>query len=69
MIIWVSTDSPKKEEIMKQFKIVIAETQYYEVYVEADTPSEAEDIACDTYGEDGNIFSTDVAVVNIEEEE
>lgn len=55
--------------IMKTFKIIIAETQYYEVYIEADTPSEAEDIACDTYGEDGNIFSTDVTVVNIEEEE
>ena len=54
---------------MAKYRVVIAETQYYEIYVEADTPSEAEDIACDTYGEDGDIFSTDVTVVNIEEEE
>ena len=53
---------------MKKYRVVVAETQYYEVYVEADTKEEAEEIAEDTYGCDGDIFSTDVNVTLIEEE-
>ena len=29
---------------MAKFRVVVTETQYYEVYVEADTKDEAEDI-------------------------
>lgn len=43
---------------MSKFRVVVAETQYYEVYVEANTQDEAEDIAYDTYGAEGCIFST-----------
>jgi hypothetical protein len=43
---------------MKKFRVVVMETQYYEVYVEADTEDKAKDIAYDTYGEDGCIFDT-----------
>ena len=53
---------------MAKYRVVIAETQYYEVYVEADTQEEAEDIAIDTYGEDGDIFQTDLEATLIEEE-
>jgi hypothetical protein len=53
---------------MKKFRVVVAETQYYEVYVEANTEEEAEDIAIDTYGEDGDIFSTELDATLVEEE-
>ena len=53
---------------MAKFRVVLTETQYYEVYVDADTQEEAEDIAYDAYGEDGDIFNTYVEVINIEEE-
>lgn len=53
---------------MAKFRVVIAETQYYEVYVEADTQEDAEDLAIDTYGEDGDIFQTDIEATLIEEE-
>ena len=53
---------------MAKFRVVVTETQYYEVYVEADTQEEAEDIAIDTYGEDGDIFQTDLEVTLVEEE-
>ena len=53
---------------MKKFRVVIAETQYYEVYVEANTEEEAEDIAIDTYGEEGDIFSTELDATLVEEE-
>lgn len=45
---------------MAKYRVVIAETQYYEVYVEANTKDEAEDLATDTYGEDGDIFLTEL---------
>lgn len=45
---------------MAKYRVVIAETQYYEVYVEANTEDEAEDLATDTYGEDGDIFLTEL---------
>ena len=54
---------------MAKFRVVIAEIQYYEVYVEADTEDEAEDIATDTYGEDGDIFLTELNTKLIEEVE
>ena len=54
---------------MKKFRVVIAETQYYEVYVEANTEEEAEDIATDNYGEDGDIFLTELGTKLVEEEE
>lgn len=53
---------------MAKFRVVVTETQYYEVYVEADTKEEAEDIAMDVYGEDGDIFSTNLNTVLVEEE-
>lgn len=53
---------------MAKFRVVVAETQYYEVYVEADTQDEAEDIAIDTYGEDGDIFQTELETTLVEEE-
>ena len=52
---------------MAKYRVVIAEIQYYEVYVEADTEEEAEDIATDTYGEDGDIFLTELDTKLIEE--
>ena len=52
---------------MKKFRVVIAETQYYEVYVEANTEEVAEDLATDTYGEDGDIFLTELDAKLIEE--
>lgn len=54
---------------MAKYRVVLKEIQTYEVYVEAETPSEAEDIACDIYGEDGDIFNTDIEIADIEEEE
>ncbi len=52
---------------MKKFRVVVAETQYYEVYVEANTEEEAEDIAIDAYGEDGDIFLTELDAKLVEE--
>lgn len=52
---------------MAKYRVVVTETQYYEVYVEADTKEEAEDIAIDTYGEDGDIFTTELDATLVEE--
>jgi hypothetical protein len=52
---------------MAKFRVVLKEIQTYEVYVEATTPSEAEDIACDIYGEDGDICDTEIELADIEE--
>lgn len=54
---------------MAKFRVVIAEIQYYEVYVDADTEDIAEDIALDNYGEDGDIFLTELDTKLIEEVE
>ena len=43
---------------MKKFRVVVTETQSYEVYVEADNKDEAEEIALEEYGSIGDIFST-----------
>lgn len=53
---------------MAKYRVVVTEIQSYEMYVEADTKEEAEEVAEDTYGCDGDIFSTMVEVVHIEEE-
>ena len=54
---------------MARFRVVIEETQSYEVYVEAPNDIEAERIALENYGCDGEIFNTDTNTVIIEEEE
>ena len=59
----------EKEVEMKTYRVIVTETQSYEVYVEAESKEEAEEIAEDTYGCDGDIFHTDVDVVLVEEEE
>lgn len=53
---------------MKKFRVVVTETQSYEVYVEAENKDEAEEIAEETYGYNGDIFHTDVNVLFVEEE-
>ena len=52
-----------------KYKVIVEETQSYEVYVEADTEEEAEEIAEETYGCNGEIVHTSVEVVDIEEDE
>lgn len=52
-----------------KYRVVVTETQFYEVYVEADTKDEAEEIAEETYGCDGDIFCTNANVVLVEETE
>ncbi len=53
---------------MKKYRVVVTETQSYDVLVEAENKEEAEEIAEETYGCDGDIFSTIVDVVLVEEE-
>jgi hypothetical protein len=77
----VFIDTPEnRAEIMSQieeedevetkiYRVVVEEIQSYEVYVEADNEEEAADIAQDTYGHDGVVFSTGVSIVLIEEDE
>lgn len=52
---------------MAKFRVTVTETQSYEVFVEADTKDEAEEIALDDYGYEGTIFHTDANVAFIEE--
>lgn len=54
---------------MAKFRVVVAETQSYEVYVDAESKEEAEEIAFYNYGELGEIFHTDAQVIDIEEDE
>lgn len=51
-----------------KYRVIVTETQSYEVYVEADTQDEAEEIALEEYGYEGDIFSTCADVVLIEEQ-
>jgi hypothetical protein len=53
---------------MKEYRVVVVETQYYEVYVEADTEEEAMDIAQDIYGTEGVVFSEGTNIELVEEE-
>lgn len=50
-----------------KYRVIVKETQLYEVYVEADNQEEAEEIAVEEYGCDGDIFSTYVDVTHVEE--
>ena len=52
---------------MKKFRVVVALTDYYEVYVNAQDKEEAEDIALENYF-DGKLFNTLSDVVNVKEE-
>lgn len=54
---------------MAKYRVVVAITEYYEVYVNAEDEEEAEDLALENYGCDGEIFNTLSDVVNVEEEE
>lgn len=54
---------------MATYKVIIEETQSYEVYVEAENEEKAEEIAEETYGCDGEIVHTSVEVVDVEEDE
>ncbi len=54
---------------MKRYRVVVTVTEYYEVYVNAEDEEEAEDIALENYGIDGELFNTLSDVVNVEEEE
>lgn len=53
---------------MAKYRVVVTETQSYEVYVEAPNDLLAEKIALDTYGSDGEVFNTDIEVIDMEEE-
>ena len=52
-----------------RYRVIVTETQCYEVWVNADNEDEAEEIAIEEYGCEGDIFSTYVDVTHIEEEE
>lgn len=54
---------------MAKYRVVVEEIQSYEVYVEADTEEKAADIAQDTYGHEGVVFSTGANVILVEEDE
>lgn len=50
-----------------KYRIVVEETQLYEVWVEADDQEEAEEIALEEYGCEGDIFATYTNVTYVEE--
>lgn len=52
-----------------KYRVIVSETQYYELYVEAEDKDEAEDIALEEYGCNGTIFSTFADVTHIERKE
>lgn len=54
---------------MNRYRVVVAETHSYEVYVEAESQEKAEEIAFTRYGYDGEIIGVDANVIDIEEEE
>ena len=43
-----------------KYRVIVTETQSYEVYVEAPNDLIAEEVALKSYGSDGEIFNTDV---------
>lgn len=51
-----------------RYRVIVTETQCYEVWVDANDEEEAEEIAVEEYGSEGDIFSTYVDVTHIEEE-
>ena len=50
-----------------KYRVVVTGTQSYELYVEANDIDEAEEIAAEEYGCIGDIFSTEVDVMLVEE--
>ena len=54
---------------MKKYRVVVTVTEYYEVYVNAEDEEEAEDLAIENYGCDGELFNTLSDVASVEEEE
>jgi hypothetical protein len=59
----------EEEEIkMKAYRVIVTETQTYEVHIEAENKDEAEEIALEEYGCRGDISSTLSNVVLVEEE-
>ena len=71
--IWFFTDGLQRDygarKPTKCFRIVVTETQSYEMYVDAESEEKAEEFALDNYGELGEIFHTNAQVINIEEDE
>lgn len=71
--IWFFTDGLTKDygakKPTKRFRVVVTETQSYEMYVDAESEEKAEEFALDNYGELGEIFQTDTEVIDIEEDE
>jgi hypothetical protein len=53
---------------MAKYRILVSETQTYEVYVEAKTQDEAIESAMKNYGHDGEVFHTEVELIDYEEE-
>jgi hypothetical protein len=51
-----------------KYRVIVTETQCYEVLVNADDEGEAEEIALKEYCYNGDIFSTYADVTHIEEE-
>ncbi len=51
----------------KTYRVVIAETQNYEVKVRATSAEEAQELAEECYGSEGDIFSTTTEVILSEE--
>ena len=52
---------------MAKYKVAVNETQTYEVFVEANTQEEAEELALECYGCDGEIGCTLTEILETEE--
>lgn len=52
-----------------KYRVIVTETQCYEVWVDANDEDEAEEIALEEYGREVDIFSTYADVTHIEEGE
>lgn len=52
---------------MARYKVAVNEIETYEVFVEADTPEEAEELALECYGCDGEIGCTLTEILEVEE--
>lgn len=54
---------------MAKYRAVVALTEYYEVYVDAEDEEEAEGIAQETFMVEGALFNTLISEITVEEEE
>ena len=54
---------------MSKFRFVIAETQSYEICVDAKDIDKAMDYALENYGSEGEIIHTDATLIDYEEDE